>query len=151
MITVALTGHTRGLGAVINEILQKKGYLVQGFSLSNGYDLRDYDCVGKILDITKNFNWFINCAKPDYVQSQLLYRLISNGYNGKILSIGSPVVYCSPKWTDLGLLEYVTQKIALEHAHRTLSAMHPDKLFIWHPMHTQDVEHVITNIEKVGL
>jgi hypothetical protein len=48
-------------------------------------------------------------------------------------------------------MEYVTQKVALAHAHLTLSAMYPNKLSIWHPEHTQDIDHVTTNIEKFGL
>jgi NAD(P)-dependent dehydrogenase (short-subunit alcohol dehydrogenase family) len=42
----AITGHTSGLGASFYRLLAQHGYEVQGFSSSNGYDLRDYSHVG---------------------------------------------------------------------------------------------------------
>lgn len=151
MIHVALTGHTRGLGSIINSVLLEKNHQVVGFSLSNGYDLRDYAKVGQMINLVQNCDWFINCAKPDYAQSQILYRLMLSGYAGRILSVGSPVVHKDPGWKDLGLLEYATQKTALHDAHCRLSNIYPDRLFMWEPLHVDDVSYVQDQLDKFGL
>jgi hypothetical protein len=150
--TIALTGHTSGLGKIIAEFLKSRNYAMTGFSLSAGYDLRDYSCVTSILEIVKEFDFFINCAKPDYVQAQLLYRLIESGFKGKILNIGSPVVHkIPPDWTDIKLLEYTTQKTALLHAHQTLSKFYPDQLLMWEPLHNFNFEYVSNSLKEIGL
>ncbi len=154
MITVtkhaAITGHTSGLGNLIAKYLESHNYTVIGFSRSNGYDLRDYSCVSDVLSIAHQFDLFVNCAKPDYAQSQILYRLIGSGFKGKILNVGSPVVHNLPKnWTDLGLLEYATQKTALYHAHQTLSKFYKDQLLMWEPLHTIDYEYVCSSLKEI--
>jgi dTDP-4-dehydrorhamnose reductase len=70
----AVTGHTSGLGNSFFRLLSNQGYQVQGFSRTNGYDLRDYSCVTDMLTQIKGFDLFINNAKPDYAQSQIVYR-----------------------------------------------------------------------------
>lgn len=151
MTTVALTGHTRGLGKQIKLILDDKKYDVAGFSLSTGCDLRDYTQVGHMIDQIQHRDWFINCAHPDYCQTQILYRLISSGFGGKILNIGSPVVHQDPGWTDLGLMEYVSQKTALWHAYTTLNAQYPGQVFMWEPQHTTDRDYVAQCLAEFGL
>jgi hypothetical protein len=139
----AVTGHTSGLGKHIKEYLESCHYDVTGFSMSMGYDLRDYSKVTEVISIVKDFDLFVNSAKPDYVQSQILYRLLDAGFKGKILNIGSPVVHNLPKsWSDLKLLEYATQKTALYHAHQTLLKFFPDQLIMWEPLHTSNMEYV---------
>jgi hypothetical protein len=146
----AITGHTSKLGNLIANYLESQNYTIIGFSRSNGYDLRDYSCVSNILGVVKQFDLFVNCAKPDYTQAQLLYRLISSGFEGKILSIGSPVVHSLPKsWTDLGLLEYATQKTALYHAHQTLSKFYKDQLLMWEPCHALNYEYVSSALKEI--
>lgn len=151
MKSIALTGHTRGLGKLINMSLLDRGHYVTGFSLSNGYDLRDYSVVGKMITEINKFDWFINCAKPDYTQTQILYRLMSSTFSGKVLNIGSPVVHTMPEWKDLSLLEYVTQKTALYHAHKTLTNMFPNRLFMWEPVHTHDMNYITDSLTVLGL
>lgn len=148
---IALTGHTRGLGALIHRCLAKNGHDVKGFSFSTGLDLRDYSQVGQMIDSVMESAWFINCAHPDYCQTQILYRLVRVGYKGKILNIGSPVVHCPPNWTDLGLLEYTTQKTALYHAHTTLSRLFTDKIFMWEPLHAQNADYVAEQLSEYHL
>lgn len=150
-MVIALTGHTRGLGALIHRCLVKNGHEVIGFSLSTGCDLRDYSQVGQMIDSVRESAWFINCAHPDYCQAQILYRLVMLGYRGKILNIGSPVVHRAPAWNDLGLLEYVTQKTALHHAHTTLSNRFEAKIFMWEPLHAQDEDYVADQLGEYGL
>jgi hypothetical protein len=150
--TAAITGHTSGLGKIILECLKSRGYAVTGFSLSGGHDLRDYSCITSVLATVKNFDLFVNCAKPDYAQAQILYRLINSGFKGKILNIGSPVVHKIPdNWSDIGLLEYATQKTALLHAHQTLLKFYPDQLLMWEPLHNFTVDYVSTSLSELGL
>lgn len=147
----AVTGHTSIIGSLITNYLKNKNYTVLGFSKTTGYDLRDYSHVTQMLDAVNQFDLFVNCAKPDYAQTQILYRLISSGFHGKILNVGSPVVHCMPEWTDLGLLEYVTQKTALFHAHSVLNKLYPDKLLLWEPMHKIDQDYVANSLQDLGL
>jgi hypothetical protein len=150
MKQAAITGNTCDLGKFITKYLESHNYEIAGFSRSNGYDLRNYSCVTSILDIVKDFNLFVNCAKPDYTQAQILYRLIGSGFKGKILNIGSPVVHHLPEsWFDLGLLEYATQKTALFHAHQTLSKLYTDQLILWEPLHDFTFEYVSASLDKI--
>jgi len=142
---VAVTGHTSGLGQSFFDLLTQQGHHVVGFSRSNGYDLRDYSVVSKIIQEINGFDLFINNAKPDYAQTQIVYRL-SRTWNGTVLSIGSMVVVDPPKWTDTFLLEYVTQKTALAHAHQVLEPVAKCKLMLVHPAHIQDTQQCALNI-----
>jgi hypothetical protein len=138
MKRAAITGHTAGLGASFYKLLKNHGYEVHGFSRSNGYDLRDYSQVGQMLDQIKDFDLFINNAKPDYAQSQIVYRLARSWTKGTVLSIGSLATIQPPKWTDIYLLEYLTQKTALAHAHKVLEPICDCQLTIVHPSHLGD-------------
>lgn len=148
MKLAAVTGHTSGLGKRIKDYLEHHDYKVHGYSKSTGHDLRDYSIVTDVLDQVRSFDLFVNCAKPDYVQSQVLYRLMKSDFKGTILNIGSPVVHHMPPWTDLGLLEYVTQKTALFHAHQTLSKMYAGKMIMWEPQHVDCQEYVNQALEE---
>jgi GDP-D-mannose dehydratase len=135
MKKVAITGHTSGLGASFYKLLGKQGYEVHGFSRSNGYDLRDYSQVGRMLEKTKNFDLFINNAKPEYAQAQIVYRIVREWSKGTVISIGSRAIIETPNWTDTFLLEYLTQKAALVHAHQVLEPVADCRLLIIHPQH----------------
>ena len=58
----------------------------------------------------------------------------------------SLVVVDPPKWTDTLLLEYVTQKTALAHAHQVLEPVAKCKLMLVHPAHIQDTQQCALNI-----
>ena len=131
----AITGHTSGLGASFYKLLHNHGYEVHGFSRSNGYDLRDYSQVGDMLEQIKDFDLFVNNAKPDYAQAQIVYRLVRQWKKGTVLSIGSCATITPPGWTDTFLLEYLTQKIALVHSHQMLEPNATCRLLIVHPEH----------------
>ena len=141
----AVTGHTTGLGNSFFRSLSKHGYETVGFSRSNGYDLRDYARVSDMLEHIQGFDLFINNAKPDYAQAQIVYRL-ARDWNGTLLSIGSSVVLEQPAWTDTFLLEYITQKIALAHAHQVLEPYSKCKLILVHPKHIVDTGLCAKNI-----
>ena len=131
----AVTGHTTGLGNSFFRLLRDCGYQVHGFSRTNGYDLRDYSRVTDMLEQINGFDLFINNAKPDYTQSQIVYRLSREWTNGTVISIGSQAAIQNPGWTDTFLMEYVTQKIALCHAHESLQSVAGCQLIIVHPAH----------------
>jgi GDP-D-mannose dehydratase len=135
MKRAAVTGHTSGLGASFYQLLTKYGYEVHGFSRTNGYDLRDYSHVGRMLEQIKDFDLFVNNAKPDYSQAQIVYRLVREWSHGTILSIGSQAVINPVAWTDTFLLEYLTQKAALVHTHQVLESVAKCQLLLVHPAH----------------
>jgi nucleoside-diphosphate-sugar epimerase len=137
---IAITGHTSGLGKSFYLECINRGHDVEGFSRSNGYDLRDYSKVGKMLDKIKDFDLFINNAKPDYSQSQILYRLFRSETCKIIVNIGSKVIESPPDWTDTFLLEYVTQKMALAHAVQVLSKITKSELVLINPEHLNDTD-----------
>ena len=135
MVSIAITGHTSGLGKSFYDLCLANNLTVKGFSRSNGYDLRDYSKVGKMIEEIKDFDFFISNAKPDYTQTQILYRLCKSWEHGTIISIGSKVIERHPGWTDLDLLEYCTQKTALSHAHKVLEPIVNPKLILVNPEH----------------
>jgi hypothetical protein len=138
----AITGHTSGLGAAYYSRLAARGYETFGFSSSNGYDLRDYSRVSDMIQRVQGFDLFVNNAKPDYAQSQILYRLVRSGFSGKILNIGSKILDQDPQWSDLGLLEYYTQKTALMHAVKVLQPHSVGRIFLFNPVHTHDADSI---------
>jgi hypothetical protein len=105
-----------------------------------------------MLEQVKNFDLFINNAKPEYAQTQIVYRLVREWRRGTIISIGSQAVLNPPDWTDTFLLEYLTQKTALVHAHRILEPIANCRMIIKHPHHldnnTDDyVEQIIKELD----
>ena len=143
---IAITGHTSGLGKSFFDILTDQGHTVLGFSKSNGYDLRDYSRVTEIINQVHGFDFFINNAKPDYAQSQILYRLAREWESGTVVSIGSKAVINHPGWIDTYLLEYLTQKISLTHAHQMLETLANCKLILIHPDHITDTDKCANDI-----
>lgn len=144
----AVTGHTSGLGNSFYRLLADYGYEVHGFSRLNNYDLRDYSNVSRMLQATKDFDLFINNAKPDYVQTQIVYRLVREWQNGTILSIGSYATVESPDWTDTFLLEYLTQKTALVHAHQVLTPVAQCRMLIVNPCHLDNTDVYVEQLIK---
>jgi short-subunit dehydrogenase len=148
----AITGHTSGLGASFYRLLAKQGYEVHGFSRTNNYDLRDYSHVSRMLKEVKDFDLFVNNAKPEYTQAQIVYRLVREWARGTILSIGSQATFNPPGWTDTFLLEYLTQKAALVHAHQVLEPIASCRMVIRHPHHLDNntdayVEQIIKELD----
>jgi putative NADH-flavin reductase len=150
---IAITGHTARLGQAFSVELQRRGHTVTGFSRSNGYDLRDYSCVGKMLDEIKDYDVFINNAKPDYAQSQILYRLVQQWDTGIIVNIGTDALESTPDWTDIFLLEYLTQKTALAHACRVLSSVSKCNIILLNPAHLDNncTEYVKKQLDLLNL
>ena len=142
----AITGHTSGLGNSFYILLRQQGYEVHGFSRTNNYDLRNYSHVSRMLDEVRDFDLFINNAKPDYAQVQIVYRLVREWQKGTILSIGSNAVVDTPVWSDTFLLEYLTQKTALTHAHKVLQPIAKCRLLIEHPRHLENTDAYVAQL-----
>jgi hypothetical protein len=135
---IAITGHTTGLGnAFFTECLHR-GHTVTGFSRTNGYNLADYFAVTRMLEELVDYDVFINNAKPSFAQTQILYRLAPIWENKLIISIGSSILEQPPIWTDVSLLEYYTQKVALNHAVSVLQPLVSSKLLLLNPPHLND-------------
>jgi hypothetical protein len=124
---IAITGHSRGLGAELKSAYEQQGHQVSGFSRSNGHDLRDWDIMQDMLTQIADHDMFINLAKPDFVQTTILYALWQRWKNKQriIVNIGSGIVDCPtcPKELadDPGMDAYRTAKISLREASQQLS------------------------------
>lgn len=113
---VAITGHTGGLGLAFFNYFVQKNYQVVGFSRSNGYDISKQESRNKILDIVKDFDFFINNAFNNWDDSQflmlsLIYDLWKD-QNKTIINISSRYtkdnnIYCKVK---LALDDYCHSK-----------------------------------------
>lgn len=92
---VAITGHTSGLGSEFARCLEQRNHTVQGFSRSNGYDLRNWTIMQKMLAEINDVDMLISCAKPDYTQSVLLYEAFKLwvGMPKIILNVSSILTY----------------------------------------------------------
>lgn len=78
MKTVAITGHTKGIGKGLYDHFVDKGYKVQGFSRSNGYDLNNQDAMDRIVNETLDADIFFNNAfnvLGGFAQTKLLHDL----------------------------------------------------------------------------
>lgn len=138
---VAVTGHTSGLGQALLTHYTRSGHQVQGFSRSNGFDLRDWSKLQKFLDSTQDFDFIVSNAKPDFSQTILLYEWAKRPKRAHtMISIGSMIIETIlDKDCDIGINLYKTQKISLQNAHQQLTAKYPDLCSILiHPAHLYD-------------
>lgn len=80
-----ITGHTFGIGKILYDHFTAKGWEVQGFSRSNGFDINDK--LEEIVELSKDCNLFINNSFVKTHQIDLLNRL--EGTVPKIIVMGS--------------------------------------------------------------
>ena len=77
MKRVAITGHTRGIGAALVERLEKRNYDIKGFSQSTGYNLQRVSTVKKV--VNECLEWdadvLVNNAYVPDNQVRLLYTM----------------------------------------------------------------------------
>lgn len=113
---IAITGHTKGLGAEIFKHFQPN-HTVLGFSRSNGYDIKSPLDRRKILKASLDADILINLVHNYYHQTDLLlefYKAWEN-QNKLIVNISSDVVVNDSWGQDrLDFIEYKNQKKALE-------------------------------------
>jgi hypothetical protein len=101
-----ITGHTHGLGKYLYEYFINKGWVVVGLSRSNGYDIEKD--VGKIAELAKGCQLFINNAYANGLQNELLD--LTFGHVEKIIVCGS----VASDHPDPNLVEYSKHKKLLE-------------------------------------
>lgn len=115
MRRVAITGHTRGLGAALFERFSVSDMVV-GLSRSNGFDIRRFD---KICERVQECDIFINNAYDRYSQVDLLYAVYDmwKDKDKKIINIGS--------LSSIGVRDYLQayaiHKKALNEAHMQIA------------------------------
>jgi len=69
---IALTGHTKGIGAAVKQILEDQGHEVVGFSRTNGYNVMRPK---KIVKDAADCDIFINNAWMPDAQPRLMYLM----------------------------------------------------------------------------
>jgi len=115
MRRVAITGHTRGLGAALFERFSVSDMVV-GLSRSNGFDIRKID---NIIERIAECDVFINNAYDRYSQVDLLYAVYDmwKDKDKKIINIGS--------LSSIGVRDYLQpyaiHKKALHEAHMQIA------------------------------
>jgi NAD(P)-dependent dehydrogenase (short-subunit alcohol dehydrogenase family) len=148
---IAITGHTRGIGRAIADVLAKQGHEIVGLSRSNGYDLTVEASRHSALDAITNCDVFINNALPSdtephkhtaYIPVELLYQ-VHRGWRGNankiIIAIGS-----NASDTPLqGDRPYQVEKIALASACKQLATAGRPRIIIVKPgcTDTDSVRH----------
>jgi hypothetical protein len=123
-IKIAITGHTKGLGAEITKHFGKE-HEVLGFSRTNGYDIKSPSDREKIINESIDADIFINLVHNYYHQTDILFELFKVWENKNKLIINiSSVVADRESWGQdrLDLIEYKNQKRALESMAGYLSA-----------------------------
>ena len=118
---IALTGHSKGIGAAVYKDLVAKNYEVFGYSRSNGWDIKDTDPVANEI---ANADCFINNAhsfQHGWAQTELLRKvwLLWKGNPSKIIiTIGS----YGTEFTQRRDHPYVIYKHALDQTVKQLRA-----------------------------
>jgi short-subunit dehydrogenase len=156
-MNIAITGHTKGLGAEFYKSYASEGHNILGFSRSNGYDLRDWSKMQNMLAQIQDFDLFINCAKPDFVQTTILYELWKRwkGQNKTIINISSVITYfptCPPALFDCPNMDhYRTAKMSLNEASAQLSlkSVTPHIMLV-KPAHLYDNPPTEQQLEKLS-
>lgn len=118
---IAITGHSAGIGQALASLYQQKNYEVVGLSRRNGFNIK---YIPKILNEIADCDIFINNAQSGFAQTELLFSVYEKWKgvsNKKIINI-STMMTSLPVSPIPGyhLLQYHTQKIALEEAIRQL-------------------------------
>lgn len=105
-MNIAVTGHTRGIGQALVEILQQRGHTVVCFSLDNGYDISNDESRRRICRESQHCDCFVNNAYAPTAQTQMLQDMMHcwRGQPRRIVNIGS-------------IVAFITQHPQLDHAY----------------------------------
>lgn len=106
--SVAVTGHTTGIGKGLYDYFASKGCTVHGFSKSNGYDISCNDDVIEIIEQTKDCELFINNAYYDNQQAviALQWHTVHQDKEHYIINMSS-----------LGSSENIVHKLNIKNPH----------------------------------
>ncbi len=69
--SIAVTGHTSGLGKGVYDHFKALGYNVKGFSKDNGFDISSKENVDRIIELTRDCDLFFNNAYYHYQQVEI--------------------------------------------------------------------------------
>jgi hypothetical protein len=126
---ILITGHTSSIGSMLYEHLRKKHEVI-GASRSTDYDLSTYQGVVKLLEASKESDYFINLANINS-QADLLYSVYNiwseAGKSGKIINFGTlatEVPYSLLKKIPVDM-NMVARKLSLEKMHKELAYKQP--------------------------
>ena len=113
-LRIAITGHTRGIGAAIFTLLNNEGHTVTGYSRTNGFDISHPEKIAEITKLCSDIDVFINNAWQDWAQIDLLYSVFAQwkSLDRLILNMGSN----SGDRTKNYEHKYATSKTALDEA-----------------------------------
>jgi hypothetical protein len=110
-----ITGHTRGLGKALYQHFQNKGWEVEGFSHTNGYDLiADY---ATIINAVDGADLFINNSYANNIQNDFM-----------LASTAKRQIVCGSvagDFPDLTMPEYSIHKKELEQNFLSISDRYP--------------------------
>ena len=70
--SIAITGHTKGIGKGLYDHFVRQGHNVKGFSLDSGFDIGTKENRDLIVELTKDCDLFINNAYSGYSQVELM-------------------------------------------------------------------------------
>ena len=89
--SVAITGHTQGIGKGLYDYFVSKGCQVKGFSKTNGYDISYNQDLSEIIDETLDCDLFINNAyyKDQQVHLALQWHMSHKDNPHYLLNISS--------------------------------------------------------------
>jgi hypothetical protein len=129
-LTVAVTGHTRGIGAGLYQHLSPD---VKGFSRSNGYDINSSTDRARIVLESKDCDIFINNAHNGFGQTLLLIDLFQEWkhLDKTIINIGSRVAERKIPEERHHLLNYQAEKLALKHMSQSLQGWRCKIIYKW--------------------
>jgi short-subunit dehydrogenase len=129
-MTVAVTGHTKGIGVGLYQHLSPN---VIGFSRSNGYDINSASDRKKIVAESKDCNIFINNAHSGFGQTLLLIELFQEWkhLDKTIINIGSRVSERKIPEERHHLLNYQAEKLALKHMTQSLQGWQCKIIYKW--------------------
>jgi len=122
-----ITGHTSNVGSILAEHLVE--YEIFGVSRQTGFDLTKPEDIKRVIELSIEYDHFINLANVNHAQSHLLYGVYNlwkeNSKRGKIISFGSLITSASSHLinklpVEYNMLDYVGQKLILEKIHNEL-------------------------------
>jgi short-subunit dehydrogenase len=100
MPTVAITGHTRGIGLALAHEFEQRGYTVFGFSRTNGYDIAVDQT--RIIEQARTADIFINNAHHITAQFDLLKNMTEEwqGTDKRIINLSSKGAFVPNRFKD---------------------------------------------------
>ena len=150
-LKIGITGHTSGLGKSLFDSLSANNQ-VEGFSRSNGFDIKNPFQRASIIEAVKEFDVFINLVHNYYHQSDMLFELHKSwqGKNRTIINISSKVV-SSDDWAldNYEMMEYKIQKINLEAMAKHLNKINTFPQLVTYTIAEIDLENDKNSILKL--